>query len=116
MQEELKVRTGKFFHTHANQYKNWVIGSFIEDPDFNSDHFEFKFQKEEKGHIRPPKESDKPNVKTLPILIYGAVRISFGGGSKNVYLREEGDYVLFEPNEAHECEFLEDTLMITLRW
>ena len=113
---DLKVRTGKFFHTHANQYKDWVIGSFVDDPDFNSDHFEFKFQKGEKGHIRPPKESTEPNTKTLPILIYGGVRISFENGSRNVYLREEGDYVLFEPNEPHEFEFLEDTLIITLRW
>ena len=88
----------------------------MDDPDFNSDHFEFKFQKGEKGYVRPPKESAEPNTKTLPILIYGGVRISFENGSRNVYLREEGDYVLFEPNEPHEFEFLEDTLIITLRW
>tara|TARA_S200002703_G_C3768192_1_gene236500 strand:- start:114 stop:476 length:363 start_codon:yes stop_codon:yes gene_type:complete len=112
----MKVRTGKFFHTHANQYKDWVIGSFVDDPDFSSEHFEFKFQKGTKGHIRPPKESTEPDTKTLPILIYGGVRISFEGGTRNVYLREEGDYILFEPNMPHEFEFLDDTLIITLRW
>ena len=113
---DLKVRMGKFFHTHANQYKDWVIGSFVEDPAFNSDHFEFKFQKGKKGQIRKPKKSPEPNTKTLPILIYGAVRISFEQGCRNFYLKEEGDYVLFEPNEPHEFEFIEDTLIITLRW
>jgi hypothetical protein len=118
----LKIKTGRFFHTHANEYKDWVIGSFIKDPDFNSEHFEFKFQRGEKGRVRHPKESLDPNTKTLPILIYGGVRISFPGitsahdGYKSVYLREEGDYVLFEPNDPHEFEFLEDTLIITLRW
>jgi quercetin dioxygenase-like cupin family protein len=112
----LKVRNGNFFKTHANQYKDWIIGPFVGDPDFNSEHFEFKFQKGKKGEARPPKSAPDPNTKTLPILIYGEIRIAFHNGTDNVYLREEGDYVLFEPNEPHEFEFLEDTLIITLRW
>ena len=112
----LKVKIGRLFYTHPNQYKDWVIGSFVNDPDFNSNHFEFKFQKGEKGHVRPPKYAPDPKTKTLPNLIYGAVKISFDNGCRNIFLRQEGDYVLFQPNEPHEFEFLEDTLIITLRW
>ena len=113
---KVQVRTGSLWRGHPNQYKDWVIGSFVKDEDFNSDSFEFKFQKGKKGEYREPKTVEDPDTKTLPILIYGGVRISFENGSRNVYLREEGDYVLFEPNEPHEFEFLEDTLIITLRW
>ena len=42
--------------------------------------------------------------------------VTGGAGSENLFLREEGDYILFEPNEPHEFEFLEDTLIVTLRW
>lgn len=112
----LKVRTGRLFHTHPNQYKDWVIGSFVEDPDFNSNDFEFKFQKGEKGFVFPLKDASVPQVKTFPILIYGSVRVSFNNGCRDIFLRNEGDYVLFEPNEPHELEFLEDSLIVTLRW
>lgn len=113
---KVKVRTGKLFHTHSNQYKDWVIGSFVKDADFHSDHFEFKFQKGKKGEKRPPKTVDDPDTKTLPILIYGQVRVSFADKTQHIYLREEGDYVHFKPNEPHDFEFLEDSLIITLRW
>ena len=112
----LIVRTGRLFHTHSNLYNDWVIGSFVKDPDFNSNDFEFKFQKGEKGLVLPLKDDSVPQVKTFPILMYGAVKVSFNNGCRHVFLRNEGDYVLFEPNEAHELEFLEDSLIVTLRW
>lgn len=115
-ERDLKVRTGRLLHTHPNQYADWVIGSFVEDPDFHSDSFEFKFQKGKKGEKREPKIADEPDTKTLPILIYGSVKVSFDDGIQQIFLRQEGDYVHFKPNEPHGFEFLEDSLIITLRW
>ena len=48
--------------------------------------------------------------------MYGAAKVSFNNGCRAIFLRNEGDYILFEPNEPHELEFLEDSLIVTLRW
>ncbi len=109
------TKTGNLFDTHPNIYKDWVVGSFVEDPEFQSENFEFKFQRGKKGHIREPKPVINPDTNTLAILIYGKVRIKMINND-SVYLLAEGDYFKWEPDEPHEFEFLEDTLVITLRW
>ena len=114
--EDLKIRTGHLFNTHVNQYKDWVIGSFVKDLDFKSDCFEFKYQKAKKGEKSESKVSLEPNVKTLCILIYGEAILSFEGGTHLIYLRKEGDYAQYEPNEPHQVEFKEDSFILTLRW
>lgn len=111
------IRTGKLFNEqHPNNYRDWVIGSFVEDKDFNTDKFEMKFQRGESGHLRLPKDVLDQNTSTLAILVYGSVRLKFISGEKDYYIKEEGDYIMWSPDEPHEFEFLEDTLVITLRW
>ena len=48
------------------------------------------------------------------ILIDGHVRMNFG--DQNKYLRERGDYIWWKPDVSHLFEYLEDSLVITLRW
>ena len=111
------IGTGKLFtDSHPNDYKDWVIGSFVKNKNFNTDKFELKFQRGEKGHLREPKEVLNKDTTTLAILIYGHVRVKFISGDKDYYIKEEGDYIIWSPDEAHEFEFIENTLVITLRW
>jgi len=111
----VSVTTGKLFdQAHPDLYKKWVIGGFVQDPKFNSDHFEFKFQSDFKGMCRQPKEVLNPDTTTLAILIDGHVRMNFG--DQNKYLRERGDYIWWNPDVSHLFEYLEDSLVITLRW
>lgn len=109
------IKQGRLFNQeHPNLYKDWVVGSFVQDPDFCSDGFEFKFQSDKKGMCRPPKDVLNPNVTTLAILIDGHLRMNFG--DHDMYLRERGDYIWWCPDTPHLFEFLEDSLVITLRW
>ena len=111
------IHTGKIFsETHPNNYRDWVIGNFVDDPKFNSDHFEFKWQRGERGHFREPKEVLNTDTITLAILVYGRVRIKFINTDMEQYIENEGDYVIWSPDEPHEVEFMEDTLVLTLRW
>ena len=103
-----------FNEHHPDLYKKWVIGSFVKNPDFKSGNFEFKFQDDKKGMCRQPKQVLNPDVTTLAILIDGCVRMNFGDQDK--YLRERGDYIWWCPDVPHLFEFLEDSLVITLRW
>lgn len=109
------IKTGHLFdEQHPDLYKKWVVGSFVKNPDFNNDNFEFKFQTDKRGMCRQPKEVLNPNVTTLAILIDGDVRMNFG--EQNKYLRERGDYIWWNPDVPHLFEYLEDSLVITLRW
>ena len=111
----MSVITGKLFdQAHPDLYKKWVIGGFVQDPKFNSDHFEFKFQEDKKGMIREPKPVLNPNTKNLAILINGKLRLNFGGD--DIVLHERGDYAWWSPDEPHLFEYVEDSLVITLRW
>ena len=111
------IRPGKLFNDqHPNNYKDWVIGSFVKDSNFNSDDFEFKWQRGEKGHFREPKEVLNPDTTTLAILVHGKVRMKFINTDEEHYIENEGDYVIWSPDEPHEFEFMEATLVITLRW
>ena len=111
----MSVSTGKLFNQkHPDLYKKWVIGSFVQDPMFHSEYFEFKFQEECKGLRREPKPVVNAGVTTLAILIYGNVRINFGEGDK--VMQDRGDYIWWSPDIPHLFEYLEDSLVLTLRW
>ena len=111
----MSITTGKLFDgSHPDVYKKWVIGGFVQDPNFKSNHFEFKFQEDIKGTLRKPKKVLNPDTKTLAVLIYGHLKLSFQ--SDDIYLTERGDYILWEPDVPHLFEYMEDSLVITLRW
>lgn len=109
------IHTGKIFsETHPNNYRDWVIGKFVNDSKFNNANFEFKFQQESKGLLRKPKPVMNTNVTTFAILIDGHLRMNFGQEDK--YLKTRGDYIWWNPDVPHLFEYLEDSLVITLRW
>lgn len=109
------ITTGKIFgETHPNNYRDWVIGSFVNDSKFNNKNFEFKFQQESKGLIREPKPVMNVDTTTLAILIDGHLRMNFG--EKDIYLKDRGEYIWWKPDVPHLFEYLEDSLVITLRW
>ena len=105
-----------FSDGHPNDYRDWVIGSFVKSKTFKTNKFEFKFQRGKKGTFREPKEVLNEETTTVAILIYGSVRMKFMSNERDYHIKEEGDYVIWTPDEPHEFEFLEDTLVITLRW
>lgn len=109
------IKTGHLFDEHhPDLYKKWVVGSFVKDPKFHNSNFEFKFQSDRKGMKRDPKDVLDPDATTLAILVDGHVRMNFG--RENKYLRERGDYIWWSPDVPHLFEYLEDSLVITLRW
>lgn len=109
------IKTGHLFDEHhPDLYKKWVVGGFVKNPDFNNNNFEFKFQQEAKGLRREPKPVVDTNTTSLAILIDGHVHMKFGEQDK--YMRERGDYIWWNPDVPHLFEYLEDSLVITLRW
>jgi len=113
----MNISSGRLFSdNHPNLNKDWVVGEFVDDTNFNTDKFEFKFQHGKKGHYREPKDVITENTRTIAILIYGKVRLQFTGSCDSVYIQREGEYINWTPDQPHEFEFLEDSLVITLRW
>ena len=108
------IKTGHFFNTTPNNYKDWVVGPFVKEEEFCTKNFELKFQRGEQGTIRKPKKVLNQNVHTLAIAVYGYIRMNFA--KEDIYLKKEGDYIYWSPDAPHEFEFLEDSLVITLRW
>lgn len=110
------IGTGTFYgNDHPNIYKDWCVGAFIANKDFNTDKCEFKFQRGKKGLLREPKEVLHKETTTLAIIIYGCIRLNFGD-DKDYILQDEGDYIIWSPDIPHAFEFMDDSLVITLRW
>lgn len=115
MSRSNKFKRGKLFsNSHPNLNRDWVIGEFIEDDRFKSNGVEFKYQHESAGLIREPKPVMREDVKTIAILIDGKLRMNFG--DEDIILSERGDYIWWEPDAPHLFEYLEDSLVISLRW
>lgn len=109
------IKSGHLFDKHhPDLYKKWVIGSFVKNPDFHNDNFEFKFQTDKKGDCRQAKDVLHSNTTSLEILIAGQVRMNFDG--QDLFLKTRGDYLWWTPDQPHLFECLEDSLVITLRW
>lgn len=111
------VKHGKLFDSkHPNKNRDWVVGNFIEDPLFNTSNCEFKWQRGEKGLFREAKNVLNVNVKTLAVLAYGKVRMKFINTNVEHIIDAEGEYIMWSSDEPHEVEFLEESLILTLRW
>jgi len=109
------IKTGQLFSdTHPDLYNKWVLGGFVKDPDFNTQGFEVKFQTDVKGMCREPKPVLNPDTTTLAILVDGHVRMNFE--DEDLFLKERGDYIWWSPDEPHLFEYLEDSLVLTVRW
>lgn len=55
---------------------------------------------------------------TVSVLVRGALKISFrlDGAMREVELRNEGDYVVFGPELAHDWEALLDSVVLSVRF
>ena len=110
-----KIRTGRLFsEEHPDLYGKWILGHFVKDPDFNTKNFEVKFQNDVKGMKRDPKPVIKPGTITLAVLVDGHVRLNFG--DEDMFLKSRGDYIWWSPDTPHLFEYLEDSLVLTVRW
>ncbi len=104
----------------ANEgYGYWVIGQMIQEN--NPRHtslFELKWGRHLRGEKYPDFVPSKEGVRGISILIHGRMRLMFKRGTETqtVILQTEGDFVLWQPDVSHNSEFLEDTLVLTIKW
>ncbi len=103
----------------AENHNGWFLGSFITDARFNTSDvssFETKWSVREKGSTHT---SDKPvdpsdTSSSLVVLIKGFIRQTMNG---EVYILDQpGAYLFYSPNQPHSVEFMEDSVLLTIRW
>lgn len=100
-------------------HNGWILGDFINDPNFNtagSYKFEIKWSTREKGytHKSDRKIGANDNSFTLIVLISGSLIQMIDG--QDYELKYAGDYLLYSPNQPHQVTFLNDSILITIRW
>jgi hypothetical protein len=80
--------------------------------------FELKWGRHPRGEYHPKFVPSKECVRSISILIHGRMRLMFERGAERqtVILQTEGDFVLWQPGVSHNSEFLEDTLVLTIKW
>ncbi len=104
----------------ANEgYGYWVIGHMIAaNNSRHTDVFELKWGRHPRGETHPDLVPSKQGVMCISILIHGRMRLMFKRGTETqtVILQTEGDFVLWQPDVSHNSEFLEDTLVLTIKW
>ena len=111
------LRYGHFFDDkHPDQNRGWVIGDYVDDPAFKSDDVQVKYQHQQAGDFREAKDIPDPDTHTLAILVHGKCRAKFVEQDQEIHLNTPGDYIRWSPDTPHEFEYLEDTLIITIRW
>ena len=111
------VKSGHFFDdNHPDKNRGWVVGNYVEDPMFKSSDVQLKYQKRKAGDIAPAKQVLDVETNSLAILIYGDVVATFEGHESPVKMSKTGDYIKWSPDVPHEFKYIQDTLIITLRW
>jgi hypothetical protein len=104
----------------ANEGKAfWVVGHMIEENNLrHTDQFELKWGRHLRGEKYPDFVPSKEGVRGISIMIYGRMRLVFKRGTETqtVTLQTEGDFVLWQPDVSHNSEFLDDTLVLTIKW
>ena len=95
--------------------RGWFVGAFIDSNSglVKNGDVEVKWGIHPKGEKRTSK-ADSGDATTLSILIQGEYAIRFN--DEEIVLRKAGDYIIFMPNQPHDLEALEDTVIITVRW
>ncbi len=95
--------------------RGWFIGSFIdsvEDLKKNKD-VELKWGIHPSGEFRESKAVGG-EATSIGILISGKYQIDFD--NETFLLEKPGDYVMWNPNQAHKCHSYEDSVILTVRW
>ena len=114
----MNVKKGNF-NTTSEKIGPWVMGLKDLNPgvdeSLQNDAFGLKWNKVKKGAKKQPATANKYS-KTVAILIYGKFEIKFTDLNESIILNKEGDYAFFPEHSKHTYEFLEDSLMISLRW
>jgi len=109
---------------NSEKYKNWFLGPFIVEEDFNtknSRNFEAKWSKREAGYFHLLKENivNDESCSSMAICVYGEFQYSFledDGTYKDYPLVKEGDFVFWTPDINHKVKVIKDSLFITIRW
>lgn len=102
------------------KYKFWIIGQMIDE--YSPRHtgaFEVKWGTHLKGENYPELLPQKEGVTAaISILISGKMRLQFKNGTEtqDVILETQGDFALWEQGVSHNSAFLEDTLVLTIKW
>src|SRR5690348_156564 len=97
----------------------WFIGQFV-PPALGLRHqtdVEIKWGVHPDGERRSHAWASS-HATTISILIHGHLRVSFHSADtpRTVSLKQEGDYVIFEPDTVHSWEAVGDTLVVSIRF
>lgn len=111
----MEFKTGSIL-PHTQKFGGWFFGHFNDDdPYLKNNDFALKWSKREKGYFCDFKKIPDNDQRTVTILIYGKVELTYENGNKFV-LEKEGDFVYSRPRKPHQVKALEDTLMLNIRW
>ncbi len=97
----------------------WIMGLGSLNPKiapyFQNQNFGLKWSKVKKGEKKGISTGNRLS-KTIGILVYGKFSVTFPESHETMILEKEGDYVYLPENTKHTYEFLEDSLMMSVRW
>ncbi len=114
----MKAKKGNFNEASV-KIGPWVAGlgrlNKEIEPYLQNENVGLKWSKVKKGEKKTVPTANSSS-KTLGILIYGKTTIEFPEVGESVTLSEEGDYIFLPEHTKHMYEFLEDSLMVSIRW
>jgi hypothetical protein len=95
----------------------WFIGRFIDTDAYRQTHdVEVKWGRHNKGECHP--FAANKTARTMSVLISGTMRLRFRRGEELhvVTLKDPGDFAVWLPCLDHDSEFLEECVVLTVRW
>jgi hypothetical protein len=97
----------------------WVAGLAKLNPKLapylHNENVGLKWTKARKGEKKEVYTANTSS-ETLGILIYGRMRVDFLEPESSLVLEKEGDFLFLAKDVFHRYEFLEDSLVISLRY
>ena len=114
----MRIETGNLDELNeANPaMRSWIVGSFVPDTSLlHSESCEVKWAKHPKGLKKTTGMDLSSDIRTVMILISGSWRTWIPEENREVILSVPGQYLAYDTG-AHECEALEDSHLVIIRW
>jgi hypothetical protein len=100
----------------AKDHAGWLIGHFMGDSPFRTEHVEVKWIRRKKGIVKKGLQTTHDG-HTILILIGGRMAIRFPFIGQAYFLLREGDFISFNAKEdSHETETFEDSTAFVIKW
>ncbi|MEJ2455358.1 MAG: signal peptidase I [Candidatus Thiodiazotropha sp.] len=114
--DSIPIQGNAFINAKELESGGWLLGTFLSAAEKiqRTSAIELKWGVHKKGEKR--NSVGRSSLNTMAVLVNGKFKLWFPTHQIDIILANQGDYVIYELDNEHSWEALEDSIVITVRW